>query len=172
MSRFQRPLGVLLCMLGATIALVPIVSVLRVSGQVLDELPEIPAAEIRDDRNRLGALFDDDFVLASRTYQPATPRAVRDALVSGGFEVHGFGERQWLVKPCCGEYDGVWVQIEPAADRSVVALLSVADSDIQSSWPIFIVLGLLLLAPGSLLVSRAAAGGPTESAPQPTRPGG
>ncbi len=167
-----------LCILGATIALFPFLSVWRVSGQVLDELPEIaefpvtemPDTEIKDDRNRLGAIFDDDFVLASRTYRTATPDTIRDALISSGFEVHGIGQGQWLVKPCCGEYDGVLVQIEPGGDQSAVALLSAVDSDIQSSWPIFIVLGLLLLIPGWLLVSRIAASEPNESAPERTKP--
>lgn len=166
MSRFQRPLGMVLCILGAAIALVPFLSVWRVSGQVLDELPEIPATEISDDRSRFGALFEDEFVLATRTYRTTTPNVVRDALISSGFDVHGFGEGEWLIKPCCGEYDGVWVQIEAADGQSVVAVLSATDSDIQISWPILLVLGLLLLIPGCLLVSRSA----TRETKESTRP--
>lgn len=86
MARIARSAGTLLCVLGLLLALFPFISVWRLSGEVLDELPSIPGSATTDDRNRLGAIFDDDFTLATRTYADVTVDQVREALADRAFE--------------------------------------------------------------------------------------
>ena len=70
--------------IGLLIALFPIVSVARLPGQVLHELPIIADAEATDTQKRLGALFDDDFVLATRTYTGTDAEPIRSTLIAAG----------------------------------------------------------------------------------------
>lgn len=141
--------GAVVALVGLLIALFPLISVWRVSGQVLDELPPISAAGVHDDRHRF-AIPDPDFVLATRTYEGLAAVDVEAALLGGGFESISAGTERWLSKDCCGEYDAVWVQVVDDGSGSAVATLTAADSDVQLSWPFFLVLGLPLLLGGGL----------------------
>lgn len=157
MRRLIGAFGLLLVGLGLFVALLPVVSVWRVSGQVLRELPEISGSEVVDERHRF-ALSNDDFLLATRSYGDATVEVVRGSLVADGFEPLSIDGEQWLSKPCCGEYDAVWVHLEasPGQDTLTVATLTVADSDIQLSWPIITMLGTLVLLAGAAVTVGAS----------------
>ena len=153
MSRTAGALWLLLLGLGVLIALFPFISVWRVSGQVLEELPQVLESETTDQRNRFGAMFDDDFVLATRTYRDTTADVVLDALRSDGFESAFLRDRRWSAKACCGDYDAVFVDVQERDSGSAVAVLTVADSDVQVAWPIFASLGIPMAIAGSVLAS-------------------
>lgn len=158
MSRIVGALGLVLLGLGLLIALFPFISVWRVSGQVLDELPEISGSESTDQRHRFGAMFDGDFVLATRTYRQTTVDVVRDALARDGFEPGSMAGRRGLTRPCCGDYDAVWVDVQDRDPGSVVAVLTVADGDVQVSCPIFALFGIALAFAGSVMAFVNLAG--------------
>lgn len=158
MSRVVGALGLVLLGLGLLIALFPFISVWRVSGQVLDELPEISGSESTDQRHRFRAMFDDDFVLATRTYRDTTVDSVLDALARDGFKTQGIAGRRWLTRPCCGEYDAVGVDVQETDRVSVVAILTVADSDFQVSWPFFAFFGIALASAGSVMTFGRSVG--------------
>ena len=149
MSRTAGALWLLLLGLGVLIALFPFISVWRLSGQVLEELPQVLESETTDQRHRFGAMFDDDFVLATRTYRDTTADVVPNALRSDGFEPAFLGDRRWSAKACCGDYDAVFVDVQERDPGSVIAVLTVADSDFQVSWPIFALLGVVLASVAS-----------------------
>lgn len=143
--------GLIVGGLGLLVALFPVVSVWRVSGHVIDQLPET-AAETEDDRHRL-AIFDPAFVLATRTYVATATQDVEDALGKAGFQdVRAAGER-YLSKDCCGEYDAVWVLVDEGPDGATVAQLTVADADIQLSWPYFLIFGLTGTVIGAVMAT-------------------
>ena len=151
MSHVLRAFGWLLLGLGLFIALFPFISVWRVSGQVLYELPEISELESTDDRNRLGAMFDGDFVLATRTYRDAALDVVLGAYVSDGW----VGSRSRFSKQCCSEYDEVWVEVQESDSGSVVVVLTAADADVQGIWPFFALFGIGLAFAGRSVAGSA-----------------
>ncbi|MCP3992498.1 MAG: hypothetical protein GY724_25730 [Actinomycetia bacterium] len=68
----RRSWAVALIIIGCALMLWPFISVWRLSEDVLNELPEIPNAEVVfEDQNPL-ALFDTEFELATRRYQGLT----------------------------------------------------------------------------------------------------
>ncbi|MEL7209996.1 MAG: hypothetical protein AAGK32_17485 [Actinomycetota bacterium] len=157
-------IGVVIAGLGLFIALFPVVSVWRVSGQVLAQLPEL-SAEVDDDRHRL-AIWDSDFVLATRTYHDITADDLEAAFFQNGFGSASAGGERWLSKECCGEYDAVWVQIEDRAEGGAVATVTAADSDVTLSWSFFAIVGLVLILSGAV----AARAGVRRPADRPDRP--
>ncbi len=149
-----RTLGWAQVGLGVLIALYPFLSVWRVSGQVLDELPLIEETVTVDQTNRFGtAVFDGDFLLATRVYEERSVEDVERALAGKGFERTGFGEDLWWVKECCGEYDAVMVRVTAEEPGGTLANVTVFDSDIQASWFFFLFFGSIPLLPGLLLLS-------------------
>ena len=128
---------------GLLLTLFPFVSVVWVTGEALDRLPEIEASEIETDRNWT-AMFSDGFVLATRSYSGVSGEAFADALVLDGFELAtASGEQLWS-KDCCGEYDAVRVRVEASGDGQTVAAVSVYDEDVQATWPFVSGLGVLV----------------------------
>lgn len=137
---------------GLLIALFPLFSVSRLPGQVLHELPIIPDAEAIDTHARVGALFDDDFVLATRTYTGVDAEPIRSTLVAAGFESRAIDGELWFARECCGEYDEVWVRVgEPDLNGHVEATLTVADDDVRTAAGLFALIGLALFVPGLLI---------------------
>lgn len=137
---------------GLLIMFFPLISVWRVSGEVLSELPALSASATTTDRNRL-ALFDDDLVVATRIYGGVSPVVLREALVSDGFQTVNVGGERWLAKPCCGEYDAAWVRVDEVGADSAKAVVTVADGDVQASWPFFSLLGLTVVFGGLVLAT-------------------
>ena len=138
--------------IGLLIALFPIVSVARLPGQVLHELPIIADAEATDTQKRLGALFDDDFVLATRTYTGTDAEPIRSTLIAAGYESRAINGELWFARECCGQYDEVWVRVgEPDLNGQVVATLTVADDDVRAAAALYAVLGLALFLPGLMI---------------------
>ena len=141
-------IGLVFTVLGMLIALFPVISVWRVSGQVLTQLPEL-TADVDDDRHRF-AIPDPDFVLATRTYHDMSESELEAALVEAGFESTSAGGKRYLSKECCGEYDAVLVQIEEGPEDVAVATLTAADADVQLSWLFFAILGLPVMVAGAV----------------------
>ena len=111
--------------------------------------------EHSDERVGWSALFDDEFVLARRTFDGVDDRTVSEALAANGFESLGIVRYS---KECCSGYDAVWADVQtPGRDRVVVDLTA-ADSDWQLAWPLFSGLGSLvaLVGAGSLRTGRSA----------------
>ncbi len=135
--------GLAIASTGLLVALFPMISIWRVSSEVLDELPEIPASSIEDDHRRF-AIADPEFVLATRSYQGTSSDDVERALLANGFAPTSGRDGRWLYKDCCGEYDAVWVRVNKSGAESSVAVLTAADSDLQTSWPFFAFTGLLV----------------------------
>ena len=138
-------IGWVLIGIGLLVGLVPFLSVWRTSGLALGQLPDITATEISDQQRWAGAVFDDDYVLATRTYSGVTVESVQAALIEGGFEPMAAGR---FTKPCCGESDAVWVTVNGVRDESVVAIVTVADSDWRAAWKVFAVVSLLMVVAG------------------------
>ncbi len=157
MGRTLRLLaGSVLVALGLMALLFPFVSVWRLSGEVLDQLPQLEGVEPADSRHRIGALGDPEFVLARRVLTGVEGDRVQRALVADGFERTAIGGRPVLVKPCCGDYDAVEARIvdDPEAERVTIEL-SAVDGDIQSAVFVFVVVGLVLLVPGLGIIAAA-----------------
>lgn len=144
--RGVRPaIGAAVVLVGLLIALSPFISVWRVGGQMLGELPEIDGIDHRDERIGWSAMFDDNFVLARRTFSDVDDQTAAQALVASGFEAMGV---IGFSKECCGGYDAVWADVQPSsADRTVVELTA-ADSDWQLVWPLFSGFGPLMASVG------------------------
>ncbi|MCP4226706.1 MAG: hypothetical protein GY773_25480 [Actinomycetia bacterium] len=169
----RRVLGILSLMVagaGLLIALFPLISVWRVSGSVLAELPDVQGPSINTDRNRL-ALFDDDFVLATRTYEGLSGSDLKQVLLREGFRILNARGEVWLSKPCCGDYDAVWVRIDEVGPDTGLAVVTVADSDEQVAWPLISWLGLSVIAVGlaGALAALTGAGGGRQRQPDPPR---
>lgn len=147
--------GVALVSLGLLVALFPFISVWRASGETLGQLPEIEGAEFSDTRHRIGALFDDRMILASRTYPTLEAEQVRVALVDAGYRTHREADTQWQTMECCGEWDAVLVRAEDRDEGGARVLLTMADSDIQVSLWFFLILGLPMFAIGLTLLTAA-----------------
>ena len=93
--------------------LYPLVSVRRISHRSLNELPRIEDVAVNDVSKDVFALLDEDFTLATRTYQGTDLETVEDALFAAGFDVlHGTTPSQnGFSLECCGEYDAIWVHL-------------------------------------------------------------
>ncbi len=128
----------------------PFISVSRAGTQMLAELPEIDGADFIDERVGWSAVFNDDLVVARRTYSGVTEQVVADALRSDGYETLGV---DGFSRTCCGEYDAVWITISASESGTVVAELQAADADWQSSWPVFAMIGLILSTGGIALLA-------------------
>lgn len=141
----RRLLGVLVFAVGLWLTIYPFLSVWSVTGEALDQLPEIDAVAIETDRNWT-AMFSDDFVLATRSYDGPTGREVNDALGAAAFEPTSVSGERWWAAECCGTYDAAWVRVEGSGDGDgrPVAIVSVYDADIQATWPFISGLGLLV----------------------------
>lgn len=152
-GRARRVIGVLLLAVGVVIMLYPLVSVRRISHRSLNELPRIEDVAVNDVSKDVFALLDEDFTLATRTYQGTDLETVEAALFAAGFDVlHGTTPSQnGFSLECCGEYDAIWVHLFEV-DSGVVASTTAADSDIQLAWPISLFIGLFAAAAGALLV--------------------
>lgn len=154
-------LGLVLAVAGAFVAFYPFVSVWQVADEALGELPEIAGIESSGTSHGLGALYDRDFVLATRSYDRTTPAAVHQALTDSGFEVANIDGSQRYVKDCCGDYDAVWVEVtetevtDAAQAGMVLASATAADADVQLTVVILVLFGLVLL----LLGGRIAVAG-------------
>ena len=119
MVRLIRIAGVVMALVGLFVMVAPFISVERVGTQMLAELPAVNGAGIVDERVGWSAMFDDDFVVARRTYSGVSEQVVVDALRQDGFDtvrIDGFG------RACCGDYDAVWVAISTSDSGSVVAI--------------------------------------------------
>jgi hypothetical protein len=141
--------GVIIASAGLLLTLFPVISVWQLSGQVLGELPPISALDASDDHRRL-AISDREFILAVRTYEDAEAATITSALLADGFQPIGVGTQRWLSKDCCGSYDAVWVRVEDTGSGSAIATVTVADSDVQLSWPFFAIVGLPLMLGGGI----------------------
>ena len=160
-------LGALLVITGFLLLLALPVSVWRVSGEVLDELPPVEGAEVGDTRHRVSALRDPLFIVARRTWTGTTVDEVRRVLLDDGFDTWTAGRRSALAKPCCGDYDAVVVDLVDGPEPGQVeARLTTADGDVQGAAVIFTLLGLALAVPGLGLLATART--PTEP-PTPDR---
>ncbi len=159
MRRTWVVVGATITSVGVLIALFPVFSVWRLSDQVLDQLPPI-AAESADEEFRF-SLRDPDFVLATRTYEAMTEADIEAELRAGGFDTTRIGGEQVFSKECCGEYDAVWVRIAATEPNSTTATLTVADSDVQAVWQIFLFLGIPIGLLG-LFTMLSALKGPTD----------
>ncbi len=155
MRRVAVVVGLLLAGIGLLALLYPPVSVWRVSGTALNQLPA-EAGEITDARNRF-ALGDPDFVVATRVYHDRSPDEVRELLLENGFETIGADEAS---KECCGDWDAMvasWAA-DDAGGTSVS--LTPADGDIQVTWPLFAIVSAVLITVGFGVVSFARRSSP------------
>ena len=162
--RAKLGFGTLLAVAGVCIALFPFVSVWQVAAQVLDELPHLPGVESSDTSHEIGALVNDEFVLATRTYPETTREELHDALIGSGFDVTSINGTRHYVEECCGEYDAVLVTVnERNLDDVIVVSATAADQDIQSAAPLFGLFGLAVFLAGITIAvhGRSQAGNPT-----------
>ncbi len=169
MARARSIVGVVALVVGMAAALGPFISVWRVGGVMLAELPVLGGVEHHDQRVGWRAMFDDEFVLARRTYAGTTVDAVTDALAANGFENRsaiGF------TRACCGDYDAVVAAVEPTVEvhgpDAVTVELAAVDADWRVSWPLFSGPGSLIALVGvGLLVTGRASQRPTSTSATP-----
>lgn len=154
MARTSRLFSLFLIGLGFMIGLYPVISVARLSGQVLGELPDVVGIETVDTQHRFSSLSDDDFIVAERRYEGINGDTLVGALGDDGFEQTTALGRSWMYRECCGAYDAMLVGIQEV-DGSAVALVTVADSDVHALWLPQLVVGLLLIVSGLAINGRA-----------------
>ena len=154
-------LRVLLVAAGTWIALLPAVSVHRVGGQAFDHVPASAAPTSVDDRTRF-PLLHRDLTLGTRTYRGSSASEVEAALRADGFESFALRGDVWFAKPCCGSYDAVWVRLEERSPSTVEATITVADADIQATWWLVGVFGIMVAGAG-VGVGRVGASRATSS---------
>lgn len=157
-KRLLIGLGMVLAIAGLVISLYPFVSIWQAGGRALGQLPEIDGRGFSDERNGLGALFDEDMTVARRTYSDISPDRVVERLAESGFQSNRGMDHHWYVKECCGSWDAVVVRAEPVdtgagTGSGTELIISMQDQDIQSSWPVLVLFGLPFVAAGSALVS-------------------
>lgn len=167
MGLVLRFVGSLLIGFGVLVALFPFISTARVSSVILSELPDTVSGSSADDEDQYGsAIFDEDFVLATRTYETATTEEVEQALVAAGYQRVGSGDDVVWSKDCCGEWDAARVTVTENNGGRTVATMSVYDTDIQISWPFISAVGLIPGFAGLILVAR----NPRRSGSRPVDP--
>lgn len=127
----------------------PFFSTWRGGNEALNQLPVMAGEPHSDRQHRFGSLFDDQMILARRIYPGLPAEDVTLALRQSGFESYRTVDHTWQVKECCGEWDGVLARAEDRTDGGSVVLLSMVDGDLQSVWPIFLVIGLPLMTAGA-----------------------
>jgi len=149
----RRVLGLTLAAAGLCLMVFPFVSVWRVTGQALDQLPPTSAVDIETDRN-LTAMFSDDFTLATRSFDGISSLDFSEQLASAGYESFRTLDGALWTKTCCGEYDEVQVRVNELDDGRTEAIVSVFDNDIQASWPLLSGIGLLLVLIGITAATR------------------
>lgn len=155
MSRVLRVIGSLLVGLGFLVALSPFISTARIADVILDELPETVSGSSTDEQDRFGtAIFDEDFTLATRTFDTATVEEVEQALAAAGYQRISSGEDLVWSRECCGSWDAARVRVIEDDAQRAVAVMTVFDSDIQISWPFLSVLGLVPGLAGLILLAR------------------
>lgn len=161
-------MGLSFVAVGLFIALAPFISVSRLSGESLDLLPRVAAAEVRDDARGGIAMFDsDEFLLATRTYEATAIEDVETALRESGFRNtrgHPTTSKRGFGITCCGDYDQLIVFLETVGDDTV-ATTTARDTDITVAWFIFTFLGGASIFVGLLLLAAARQQGPR--GPQP-----
>jgi hypothetical protein len=151
MSRLRPLVGATVLLVGLLVALSPFISVWRAGGQMLGEIPDLEGIDHRDERTGPSAMFDDDFILARRTFIDVDDQAVAEALVADGFEPLGMVDYS---KECCGAYDAVWADVLVSDAEGTVVELTAADSDWQLAWPLYSGAGSLVALIGiGVLVS-------------------
>ncbi len=153
-ARSLRLFSLLLIGLGFVIGIYPMISVSRLSDQVLGELPDVAGIETVDTRHRLTSLVDDDFIVAERRYEGMSGDALLEALGEDGFERTTALGRSWMYRECCGAYDAMLVGIQEV-DGSAVALVTATDGDVRGSWLPLLVIGFLLIGLGVAINARA-----------------
>lgn len=154
MGRIRPAVGTVVLLVGLLIALSPFISVWRVGGQMLSELPDLEGVDHRDERVGWSAMFDDEFVLARRAFDTIDDRNVAAALVANGFEPLG---ASGFTKGCCGDYDAVWADVQSRGADGVLVELTAADSDWQLAWPLFSGIGSLAVLVGAAILVTGGA---------------
>lgn len=159
MKGVRASIGAAVFVVGLLIALGPFISVWRVGGQALGELPDLEGVDHSDQRVGPSAMFDDEFVVARRTYSRVDRHVVSGALVASGFD--------GLSKACCGHYDGILADVQSLGADGVLVELTAADSDWQSTWPLFSGFGSLVgvVGLGVLLTGRSTETSADSSSP-------
>ncbi len=141
---------------GLAIAASPFISVARLQREVLAEVPLPAEATVVSEELFAGALFDGDFLLASRVVS-APADNVEAVLTDAGFEPNGrafTGDRSFS-RACCGAYDAVMVSVGATDSATSTLVYTVADSDVVYTWVWFTALGVLVVA-GGLNALRSA----------------
>lgn len=135
-------------LVGIAIAIYPFASVGLVSFTALNQLPEtyVPAS----DDHRF-AMFDDEFIVATRTYEFDDQSSYQAILSEWGFTRF---DSRWRAKECCGAWDAVLVRTTVLPDGRLRADLTMYDTDVQSTWWAITLLGLMTVAGGRTLRSR------------------
>ena len=150
----RRWVGAVVVGLGLIVALLPFVSAWRLGGEALAQLPEVPGHAASSESRGVGALFDDDFVVATRTYPGVDADTVRAAFTAAGFGSTSVAGARWLAAECCGDYDAVLVRLEERGG-SAVAIMTAADRDVQTVWPLLTAFGLIWVLGGATLATRS-----------------
>ncbi len=149
MRRALITIGIAVGLVGVIATLFPLLSTWNGGGQALATLPALDTRGY-DVRHSL-PIFDPDFVVAERIYYDISAVGIERALRNRGFEqIDG----AWS-KECCGGYGAVWVTVEPHGDDGSRAILTLADSDIQSTWPYISLPGLVVATFGFVLALQA-----------------
>lgn len=166
----RRLIGMAFLLVGVFIATYPFVSVWRLGGQVVSMAPENEQL-VETDRAAL-AIFDEDFLLGTATYEGVTAREVTDQLIGAGFTGRSsWDSRVWLTNPCCGQYDAAGARVTEVGDGTVLVDFSVFDSDIVFAWPVIAFIALMPLGIGIALLAagrdRTAEAAPPSETPVP-----
>ncbi len=154
-ARTLRLFSLFLIGIGFMIGIYPMISVARLSDQVLGELPDVSGIETVDTHHRLTSLVDDDFIVSERRYEGMSGDALLEAFGEDGFERTTALGLRWMYRECCGAYDAMLVGIQEV-DGSAVALVTMTDDDVQAIWLPLLVVGLLLIGSGIALNRRTA----------------
>lgn len=149
MRRALIAIGIAIGCLGVGATLFPLLSTWNGGSQALTTLPEV-RSDGYDVRHSL-PIIDPDFVVAERIYYEVSPPNYEQALRNTGFQrVDGV----WW-KECCGSYDAVQANVEPHGDNGTQVILTLADTDIQSTWPYISLPGLAAATFGFVVALQA-----------------
>ncbi len=156
MHTVKRLLAWALIVVGLLIAAFPFISVAQVQREVLEEVP-LPAETLVLSQNTFaGALFDSDFVLASRVVS-APIEDVEAVLLDSGFGVSGreFTGNRFFSRECCGNYDAVLVSLLATDDGATAIDYTVFDDGVVYVWWFISGLGILVAAGGRYLLGTS-----------------